>query len=395
MGTSVSAALIVRDEADHLAECLACVVRFVDEIRIVDTGSTDATRDVARRFGVEPESFPWCGDFAAARNRSLELCQGDWIFVIDADERIDPADAPVLRRLTAGPPDRGYRFTTRNYTHRTDLAGFRPCPPSDGHGRGFAGWFPSVKVRLFPNRPEIRFEGAVHELVNPSMERLGLPLCDSEVPVHHYPLLHSAERVRRKQELYVELGIRKARERPDDPQAHAELGHQYAELGKYARALGAYREALHRDPQNATVLRDMGAVLHLAGHDEEARRALELAVRIDPDSTEAWRNLGVVHSALGDWSQAAECFERALDRDPDWIEGIRSLSVALEACGRREEACAAARRAFEAAPYDPACIDNFVGQMIRLGRGDALRSLLEGATESPYLRETLDRLDTM
>src|SRR5690606_30300126 len=118
----VSAAMIVRDEADHLAECLESVGPFADEIRIVDTGSTDGTVEVARRFGVEPFIFPWTGDFAAARNCSLDLCSGRWIFVVDADERLDPQDALALRALIQEAAPCGFRFTTRNYTNRSDLS---------------------------------------------------------------------------------------------------------------------------------------------------------------------------------------------------------------------------------------------------------------------------------
>src|SRR5215467_136999 len=97
-----SLCMIVRNEEQHLAECLECVADLMDEIVVVDTGSTDRTRDVAGRFGARVFDFPWVDSFAAARNESLRHATGDWIFWLDADERLTPPNRTKLRRLFAG-----------------------------------------------------------------------------------------------------------------------------------------------------------------------------------------------------------------------------------------------------------------------------------------------------
>jgi tetratricopeptide (TPR) repeat protein len=333
----ISAALIVRDEADHLPGCLDCLQPFAAEICVVDTGSTDDTPDIARRYGATVFAFPWTDNFSDARNRALELCSHEWVFSIDADERLAPQDIPHLAALARLPADRGYRFITRTYTHNADLSEFIACPPGDPMALGFRGWTPSTKVRLFPNRPDVRFEGAVHELVNPSLERLGLPLLDAPLPIHHYPLLRSPERLRQKRELYLALGRRKVAEHPEDAKAYLELGNQYAEVGDAVQAVRAFSEALRRAPRDPLVLRSLGTALHLVGRSAEAERSLDLALSMDPSSADGWRNLGVVRAAQEEWEGALACFRRALDLNPAWIDGHRYIRVALDRLQQNSE----------------------------------------------------------
>lgn len=357
MRQRLSIALIVRDEALELPECLAAVAGLADEVCVVDTGSTDGTVPIAEAAGARVGRFAWRDDFSAARNASLEMCTGDWIFVLDADERIAKGDFEALRAPVEGPVDRCYRLVTRNYTRDESRAEFQACLPDDVHGQGYSGWFPSTKVRLFPNREDLRFEGKVHELVNGSAERAGLGIEDCPVPVHHYPLRRSEERLRARGALYVKLGREKVAEAPEEPQGYVELGNQYSDLGDYAGAVAAYRECLKRDPRHGTALRDLGAALFLLGRGREAEGALRLAVAVEPLAPDGWRNLGVVRAGAQDWREAEACFRRGVELRPGWSEGLRHLSVALERLGRLEEALERSREALEANPASAACMD--------------------------------------
>lgn len=376
MRPALAAALIVRDEAELLEGCLESVARFADEICVVDTGSTDTTLDIARRFNAIIDTLPWSNDFSEARNRSLALCSADWVFVIDADERIAVEDAAALRDLALKPDLLAYRLVTRNYTNRSDLSEFHACRADDPHARGFRGWFPSAKVRLFPNHRGIRFQGRVHELVNASLEREGLAIVDCPIPVHHYPLLKDETRVRGKRELYVALGRAKAEEHPLDPKAHAELGDQLVENGAWLEGLAAYRSALRLRPDDADVLRSLGAVLYLLARHDEAEKALRLSLRQNPASADAWRNLGVVLAAKDRWSEAGACFTRALALRPDWQEGHGYLALALANQGRFTEAAAAAEEALLAAPESSRNVPAFLDIMTRCGRLEDARATL-------------------
>jgi len=378
VGRSISVAMIVKDESELLGGCLASIQGLADRVRIVDTGSSDNTIEIARQFKAEVTFFIWCDNFSAARNESLRGCKSDWILVLDADERVAPEDIPKIRALTDGAQIFCYRFTTRNYTNTTSVSEFHRCSPDDPCAQGFAGWYPSTKVRLFPNNVGARFEGRIHELVYASLEACGIRTIECEIPIHHYPYLKSPERILKKQEMYLDLGRRKVKTHPDDPKAHIELGDQYAEVHDYASAAAAYREALRRDPSNANVLKDLGGVLHLLKRNDEAKRALSLALKLDPALAEAWRNLGVIHADDKEWATAAECFDQCIKLDPRWDDGQRYLSVALQGGGRLAEAAAAARKALEVNPNSVNALDLYIHQMLRLEQRTEARQFLEG-----------------
>ena len=101
----VSLCLIVKNEEHNLPACLGSAADLVDEVVVVDTGSTDGTKEVARKSGAKVHDFPWIDDFSAARNETLKHATGDWIFWMDADDRLDEDNRARLRALLAGLKD--------------------------------------------------------------------------------------------------------------------------------------------------------------------------------------------------------------------------------------------------------------------------------------------------
>ena len=99
----LSLSMIVRDEAAQIEDCLRSVQDFVDEMVVVDTGSTDNTVTLAQAMGARVERIDWPGDFAPARNQALQWVSGDWVLVLDADERLRPEAVAPLRALMAQP----------------------------------------------------------------------------------------------------------------------------------------------------------------------------------------------------------------------------------------------------------------------------------------------------
>ncbi|MCI3280203.1 glycosyltransferase family 2 protein [Synechococcus sp. PCC 6717] len=141
----VSACLIVKNEATNLQRCLASVQPVVDEIVVVDTGSTDDTVAIARQFTEKLYTLPWRDDFAAARNYSLDQASGEWILVLDADEvLVCLSDTSLREQLAAAPSVQAYQLLRREI----------------GTGEQFSDF---AIVRLFRNLPTLRYQGRFHE----------------------------------------------------------------------------------------------------------------------------------------------------------------------------------------------------------------------------------------
>ena len=98
---SISACMIVRDEEKVLGECLKSIKDWVDEIIIVDTGSSDKTVEIAESYGAKVFHQEWTDDFSFHRNHSMSKATKDWIFIIDADERVPVEDGDTIKRMLA------------------------------------------------------------------------------------------------------------------------------------------------------------------------------------------------------------------------------------------------------------------------------------------------------
>src|SRR5579872_1678651 len=95
----ISLCMIVKNEERFLEQCLRSVADVVDEINIVDTGSTDATVAIAERFGARIEHREWRNDFGWARNEALKMATKRWVLQLDADEELSPESKEQLRAL--------------------------------------------------------------------------------------------------------------------------------------------------------------------------------------------------------------------------------------------------------------------------------------------------------
>ena len=253
--------MIVKNEERHLIKCLKSVRDVVDEMIIVDTGSTDKTKDIARVFGAKVFDFPWTGDFSAARNRSLEEATGDWILILDADEVISALDYGELKTITRQHPSTAvaYAVETRNYLTNESIIGWTPYDGKYPDETRF-GWMPSAKVRLFTRHNEIFFINAVHELLEPSLISANIPIYPSQVVVHHYGKLDEL-RDWQKGEDYYSLGKMKYENDPTNVKYILELAKQAQLLQKNEEAIElwlkllSFIEADHQSPAYKEIAR--------------------------------------------------------------------------------------------------------------------------------------------
>jgi glycosyltransferase involved in cell wall biosynthesis len=154
----VSLCMIVRNEEKNLRGCIECAADLVDEIILVDTGSTDRTKEIAAELGARIFDFPWIDDFAAARNESLRHASGDWVFWLDADDRIDETNRQRLAALFQGLPKEKVGFAMGYSCLLDSIAQTRMRVD---------------QIRLFPNDPLIRWTHRVHEQILLAIKNAG------------------------------------------------------------------------------------------------------------------------------------------------------------------------------------------------------------------------------
>lgn len=368
----LSLSMVVRNEAERLEGCLASVAGFVDEMVLLDTGSSDGTVALAKRLGAVVHSLAWPGDFAPARNEALRHVGGDWVLVLDADEQLlEPARQP-LRRLLEQP----------------DLLLINLLR----HERGARQSPYSSVSRLFRRHPAIRWSGAYHAQVDDSVLALQqeqphwrIADCGTPALVHdgYAPALlqrgDKAGRLRRAME-------QELRRQPLDPYACAKLGSLEVSEGRLRQGIRLLRRGLQHCPAEALAERyelllhlaialapqdrgtaadlyrqaldlalpervSLGARLNLAallceqGALDEAAELCHQACAIAPEVGLAWYNQGLIERRRGHLPQAVAAYRRALELDPQHAEAQQNLAAALLLSGD----IAAARGAFRQA----------------------------------------------
>jgi glycosyltransferase involved in cell wall biosynthesis len=330
--------MIAKNEEKHLAKCLSSAKPLVDEMILVDTGSTDRTKDIANAFGGKVYDYKWTGDFSEARNFSLSKASGDWILVLDADELISPADYASLKKII-GRSNRkeAYSITTRNYVNNASLTGWTPNDGIYDREQAGTGWFPSAKVRLFRNNSGIKFENSVHELVEPSLNRLGVKIRRCNVPVHHYGKLVE-NKVISKGEKYYDLGKEKLKEKNRNVQALTELAIQAGELRRYEDAVELWKELISIKPDNPKAFHNMGYAYIELGKYDKALIASRKAIELDPELKGAHLNYSICELCMGDAKMAISNLENLLRKAPDYPPAIGELATGYCIEGQNEKA---------------------------------------------------------
>jgi len=219
------ASLIVRNEERFLEGCLQSLAGRADEIVVVDTGSTDRSREIAGDMGARVVDHEWADDFAAARNAAIDAARGAWILYIDADERLVEFDHDAVLPQLNDPMHVCYRVL------------FRPA----------LGLTRYREYRLFRNHPDLRFRGTIHESLLPALHEL----CART---------------------WLLVG--------DSPVALDHLGYEGDQRHKHERNLPLLRARLERDPAHVYSWDHLGATLLGLGDEAGAEAAWQRAIDI-------------------------------------------------------------------------------------------------------------------
>lgn len=386
-GKSLGLIMIVRDEEANLGRSLLPVIGLFDQAVVVDTGSRDRTRELAREAGAEVVDYSWRDDFAEARNVSIKASRTDYLFWLDGDNAVAPRGVEVMRRAV------------------------------EEIDRPFIGWGTEVLVprgerliqkRLFPRRRDIRFKGRIHEqLDHPE----GLDFIHLGVEISHWGYEDPAQ-ARAKGERNLDLLLDSLKRDPQDFFLLYQAGKTLLNLKRPAEAEPYLARAAGSDrgPAENPELWAHGWVLwagtaERAGDPGTAKKRLGRGLEATsgyPDQALIRFHLGRMAGSAGDWPDAVVHLTAflasgyrplTLDLDLDRMESGAAIRLAraLDRLGRGPEAVARLRWAVEVHPGNPLIRRELITQLGRTGQSEAAREeaekLLAGWPEDPLGRK--------
>lgn len=302
----ISLCMIVKDEEELLPHCLESVRGAVDEIIVVDTGSSDRSAAIAREYGATVVLFKWSDDFAAARNAGLERASGEWILFLDADEALDKAAREQIRSWATASGCDGLFLNIHNYT-----------------GSGQQGVTVNPVLRLFRNEPEHRFEGRIHEQIAVAICRKNPQAAFhvTDMIIHHYG--YQTAIVERKDKVNRNLRLlqQAVEEEPEQPFHHYNLGVEYLRMGETEQALKTFGVAKSGiDPALTSYAHllfkyEIRCFQHLSRW-QEALDHIHAALELFPEYTDLLHHRGVCEEALGETEKAELSLREAVRMGP-------------------------------------------------------------------------------
>lgn len=326
----MSLCMIVKNEEHLLQQSLRKVGLYLDEIIVVDTGSTDRTKEIARSWGAQVYDFPWCDDFSVARNFSLEKATCNWVLVLDADEIIVDFNVELIRNVIKADQPVVGRIKLINLV-------------SDAMGEKRS----SERISRLFNRRVFQYEGVIHEQV---VRIDGNPFntVPVEITVEHsgytQEVIQRTDKIARNITL-LDQALGKS---PEDTYLLYQLGKSYFMAKNYVEAVAYFKRALAL-PLNFSLeyvknlVETYGyALINSANYSEAlCLRNFELYYN---GSTDYLFLMGLVFMNNGRFSQAIEQFLQCIDNKEGQVEGINSylpnynIAVIYECLGYRTEA---------------------------------------------------------
>lgn len=369
----LSFCIIVKNEAANLPKCLASVQNVVDEIIVLDTGSSDRTVEIAKEFTAKVYNFKWCNDFSAARNESLKYATGDWILVLDADEILVTEIIPQIKQAIQTD-----NCILINLLRQEIGASQSPY---------------SLVSRLFRNHPEVYFSRPYHAMVDDSIVKLlqkqsnwqiiSLP----DVAILHYGYQPGIITAKDKFQKAKNIMQGYLAQHPNDAYVCSKLGALYIELGEVKRGIKLLEKGLKNNQnidngilyeihyhlgigynkiQNikqakyhyteATQINilpqlqigaynNLGNILLEEGDLQGAYKAYTMTIQADNQFTFGYYNLGMVLKAKGLYTEAIAAYEKAIQLNPNYGEAYQNLGVVLMKIGKIPESLAAFKQA--------------------------------------------------
>ena len=285
----ISACYIVRNEEQTLGKSIDSLQGNYDELIVVDTGSTDGTVAVAEKYGAQIYHFVWQNDFSLARNFALAKAVGDWVVFLDADEYYE---GPISIRE--------YLQNIEKNSSRVDAV---LIPLYEAHQRSNP---PMLVIRFFRNKPDIRYQGAIHEQITKGEKSLNLVIAEEMIFIHtgYHPQKMAEKSQRNLQMLLADIA-----KNGEQPAYYYYIAECYFGMQEYEQAIVYIKKAIaspvrhYREEANYyhILLESMRQCNYPAG--EMVPIAAE-AIRKFPDMPEFYGEQGIILSSMGRLDEA-------------------------------------------------------------------------------------------
>ena len=310
--------MIVKNEEKFIAGCLESVKNLVNEIIIVDTGSNDKTIEIARSYNAKIFHFKWQNDFALARNESIKHATGEWILVLDADERLNPDQEAKLKKYLNSNFDALYvRVVNLGKDGKPDVINEYP--------------------RLFRKKEWIKFEGRIHEQITPSILRNGGKIGKSDITITHLGYAQDDEIMNKKYERNLNLLLEEIKENPDNAYACYHIGIIKILTGNKEEGIEWLKKAISipkeksnlGNPLLASIYNIIGKYEIHNGRYYEALNYFVKSSKLAPCQLTSYYFSGLAHAKLSSFHIAKNFFEKALQNFKAISKG-KALDVSVE-----------------------------------------------------------------
>ncbi|MCM1989320.1 glycosyltransferase family 2 protein [Oceanirhabdus seepicola] len=299
----ISLCMIVKDEKDNLERCLKSAEGIADEIIIVDTGSTDSTVEIAKKYTNKVYFYRWINDFSAARNFSLSKANGDWILILDGDDEVPSKHKEDIRELTKDTSVDVYSFNTLNFTNENDTQNL----------------IYNLNPRLFQNKFGYKYEGAVHNQLLSVIKRVNpnFVMKIAAIDIFHYGYLQTNVIKKHKRERNMSILHSQLEENPKDTFALFNMGNEYYALNNSKEAFDYYLKA-HKTTEPGMgfypklIIRMLLCCKELKLYDDIYKFAAK-ALNYYPKFTDLYYVRGFINYFLGKPTAAVSDLEKALE----------------------------------------------------------------------------------
>lgn len=362
----LSLCMIVKNEENTLGRCLESVKDIVDEIIIVDTGSTDNTIKIAEKYGAKIFFYKWDNSFANARNYSLSKASKDWILIMDADDELRSEDKDKVLKLINDENNKLNAYFGETLSYSGDFADYNI--------------YSNLNIRFIKNGKGYKFLGDIHEQIIPGSEDkdkktiFGI----ADIKFYHYGYLSETVNNKNKRARNMNIIEKILKEDPNNTFMLYNMGIEYSAKGDYSEALKFLKKAYKNfNPSigfGPKLILKMISCNEMLQEFDECLSLIEEGLKIYPNCTDyefyranilykqkkyssaiesakkcismgeppillrevsgvstyrPYYLLGVIYSNIGDYDGAYKCYDEAIKLNPKLTDAIFKISEVM------------------------------------------------------------------